>query len=397
MKFKGLTISVPKEIMTGEDRVAVTPETVKKFTDEGAKVIIEKGAGLGAFFEDSEYSAVGAVLEPDVVSLFQAADIIMKVKEPMFNEALGKHEVELMKEGQLLVTFLHPANPFNHEMVNNLASKGVISLSLDSIPRISRAQSMDALTSMSTIAGYKSVISASTMLPKFMPMVGTAVGMIQPAKIFVVGAGVAGLQALATAKRLGAVTYAADVRPDAAEQAKSLGAKIIDTGIPPEKAVGGGGYARHLSDELIEIERQAFSEIVKEADVIVLSALVPGRHAPVLITEEMVKSMQHGSIIEDISIDQGGNCELTEPGIVIKKHYVTINGTKNIPGSVPVTATHMFAKNIFNFVSILVNGGSIAIDLNDEIIKSALVTYEGKVVHEGTLEAMAEPGTGGKK
>ncbi|MBP7585911.1 MAG: NAD(P) transhydrogenase subunit alpha [Spirochaetes bacterium] len=383
-----MCIGVPKEIMTGENRVAATPETVKKLVADGAKVLVQEGAGVGAFFEDEEYRTAGAVIESDVEKLFKSADIVMKVKEPMQNEALAKHELDLMREGQLLVTFIHPANPINHKMVQDMAKKGVISLSLDSIPRISRAQSMDALTSMSTVAGYKSVISASTMLPKFIPMVGTAVGMIQPAKIFVVGAGVAGLQALATAKRLGAVTYAADVRPDAVEQAKSLGAKIVETGIPPAEAVGKGGYARHLPDDLLLKERESFKDIIREVDVVILSALVPGRLAPIILTEQMVKSMQHGSIIEDISIDQGGNCELTVSGKVVKKYDVTINGTKNIPGSVPVTATHMFAKNILNFVSILVKDGKINIDLNDEIIKSALVTHEGKLVHEGALEAI---------
>jgi NAD(P) transhydrogenase subunit alpha len=228
------------------------------------------------------------------------------------------------------------------------------------------------------------------MLPKFIPMVGTAVGMIQPAKIFVVGAGVAGLQALATAKRLGAATFAADVRPEAVEQAKSLGAKIIDTGIDPKDAIGAGGYAKHLPEALLERERNAFRDIIREVDVVVLSALVPGKLAPILLTEEMVKSMAHGSIIEDISIDQGGNCALTVPGKVVKRFDITINGTKNIPGSVPVTATHMFSKNILNFVSILVKDGKINIELTDEIIRSALVTHEGNVVHEGALEAMKE-------
>lgn len=390
MKFKGLTIGVPKEIMLGENRVAATPETVKKLVAEGAQVLVQSGAGIGAFFEDEEYVAAGAHIESDVVRLFAKSNIIMKVKEPMLNESLGTHEVDLMHEGQLLVTFLHPANPLNHEMVRNLAKKGIISLSLDSIPRISRAQSMDALTSMSTVAGYKAVISASTMLPKFIPMVGTAVGMIQPAKIFVVGAGVAGLQALATAKRLGAATFAADVRPEAVEQAKSLGAKIVDTSIDPKDAIGVGGYARHLPEELLEKERNAFKGIIQEVDVVVLSALVPGKLAPILLTEEMVKSMAHGSIIEDISIDQGGNCALTVPGKVVKRYDVTINGTKNIPGSVPVTATHMFSKNILNFIAILVKDGKVHIDLNDEIIRSALVTYKGNVVHEGALEAMKE-------
>lgn len=395
MKFTGLCIGVPKEIMVGENRVAATPETVKKLTADGARVIIEEGAGLGAFFEDEEYKVAGAVIESDVQKIYHDADIIMKVKEPMLNKSLSVHEVDMMREGQVLVTFLHPANPINHQMVQDVARKGIISLSLDSIPRISRAQSMDALTSMSTVAGYKAVISASTMLPKFIPMVGTAVGMIQPAKVFVVGTGVAGLQALATAKRLGAVTFAADVRPEAVEQAQSLGSKIIDTGIPPEEALGAGGYARHLPNDLIKKEQEAFTDIVKEVDVVILSALVPGRLAPILLTEQMVKSMQHGSIIEDISIDQGGNCELTVSGKVVKRYDVTINGTKNIPGSVPVTATHMFAKNIMNFVSILVKDGKLNIDLDDEIIRSALVTHKGKLVHEGTLEAIQEV-AGGK-
>ncbi len=390
MDFKNLTIGIPKEILRGENRVAATPETAKKLVNEGARVVVEKDAGKGAFFEDHEYTNAGAEIADNVETLYRVSDIIMKVKEPVMNVAVGRHEVDMMHEGQLLVTFLHPANPLNHKMVQDIAEKGIISLSLDSIPRISRAQSMDALTSMSTVAGYKAVISASTMLPKFIPMIGTAAGMIQPAKIFVVGTGVAGLQALATAKRLGAVSYAADVRPEAVEQAKSLGAKIIDTGIPPEEAVGKGGYAKHLDEDLVAIERNSFKEIIREIDVVVLSALVPGKLAPILISEEMVKSMNHGSIIEDISIDQGGNCELTESGKVVKRFDVTINGTKNIPGSVPVTATHMFAKNILNFVKLLVKDGSIHIDQDDEIIQSALVTINGKLVHEGALEAIEE-------
>jgi len=397
MKFQGLHIGVPKEIMLGENRVAATPETVRKLVADGAVVLIEEGAGLGAFFEDEEYKVAGAMIEHDVVKLFGSSDIIMKVKEPMINTALNRHEVDLMRKGQVLVTFLHPANPLNHTMVKDLAARGVIALSLDSIPRIPRAQSMDALTSMSTVAGYKAVISASTMLPKFLPMVGTAVGMIQPAKVLVVGIGVAGLQALATAKRLGAVTFAADIRPEAVEQATSLGAKVVPTGVPPEQAVGAGGYARHLPDDLLEKERAAFRDIVADVDVVVLCALVPGRLAPVLVTERMVKSMRHGSIIEDISIDQGGNCELTAPGKVVKRYDVTINGTKNIPGSVPVTATHMFAKNILNFVSLLVKDGAVNVDRSDEIVRSALVTIDGSVVHEGALEAMRDVGAGAKQ
>lgn len=388
MQFKGLTVGVPKEIMHGERRVAAIPETVKKLVDGGARVLVESGAGALAYIEDEEYRQAGAELVRDVEELYAAADIVMKVKEPLFNEAKGKHEVEMMHKGQLLVTFIHPAAPPNHQMVKDLAAKGVVSLTLDGIPRISRAQSMDALTSMSTVAGYKGVLMAANRLAKFMPMTGTAVGMIQPATVLVIGTGVAGLQAIATAKRLGAVVYAVDIRPDAVEQAKSLGAKIVETGVPAEVAVGKGGYANHLPEEWLLKEREAIQEAVKKADIIILTALVPGKVAPVLITEEMVKSMKPGSVIIDIAIDQGGNCALTVGGEVKEFYGVSIDGTKNIPGMVPVSSTWMFAHNIYNFVAYLVKDGRVVLDPDDEIIASSLVTRDGKVVHAGALEAM---------
>lgn len=388
MQFKGLTVGVPKEIMHAERRVAAIPETVKKLVDGGARVLVESGAGTLAYIEDEEYRQAGAELVRDVEELYAAADIVMKVKEPLFNEAKGKHEVEMMHKGQLLVTFIHPAAPPNHQMVKDLAAKGVVSLTLDGIPRISRAQSMDALTSMSTVAGYKGVLMAANRLAKFMPMTGTAVGMIQPATVLVIGTGVAGLQAIATAKRLGAVVYAVDIRPDAVEQAKSLGAKIVETGVPAEVAVGKGGYANHLPEEWLLKEREAIQEAVKKADIIILTALVPGKVAPVLITEEMVKSMKPGSVIIDIAIDQGGNCALTVGGEVKEFYGVSIDGTKNIPGMVPVSSTWMFAHNIYNFVAYLVKDGRVVLDPDDEIIASSLVTRDGKVVHAGALEAM---------
>lgn len=388
MQFKGLTVGVPKEIMHAERRVAAIPETVKKLVDGGARVLVESGAGTLAYIEDEEYRRAGAELIRDVEELYAAADIVMKVKEPLFNEAKGKHEVEMMHKGQLLVTFIHPAAPPNHQMVKDLAAKGVVSLTLDGIPRISRAQSMDALTSMSTVAGYKGVLMAANRLAKFMPMTGTAVGMIQPATVLVIGTGVAGLQAIATAKRLGAVVYAVDIRPDAVEQAKSLGAKIVETGVPAEVAVGKGGYANHLPEEWLLKEREAIQEAVKKADIIILTALVPGKVAPVLITEEMVKSMKPGSVIIDIAIDQGGNCALTVGGEVKEFYGVSIDGTKNIPGMVPVSSTWMFAHNIYNFVAYLVKDGRVVLDPDDEIIASSLVTRDGKVVHAGALEAM---------
>jgi len=388
MQYQGLTIGIPKEIMKGERRVAAIPETVKKMVSQGAKVLIETGAGDGSYFGDQQYQEVGAVLIDDVEKIFEAADIILKVKEPQFNQNKGKHEVDMMKKGQGLITFIHPASPGNHKMVQELAAKGVIGLTLDGIPRISRAQSMDALTSMSTVAGYKGLLMAANRLSKFMPMVGTAVGMIKPATVLVIGTGVAGLQSVATAKRMGAVVYAADIRPDAREQAKSLGAKIVELDIPAEMAIGEGGYAKKLSDEWLEKERNILKEYVAQSDVVILSALIPGRLAPILLTEEMVEVMPAGSAIVDISVDQGGNCSVTEPGQVIEKHQVSIDGTKNIPGMVPTSSTWMFAHNIYNYLANLVKDGQTDVNLEDEIIASSLVTKDGKIMHAGALEAM---------
>lgn len=388
MKFKGLTIGIPKEILKGERRVAAIPETVKKMVGEGAQVLVEAGAGAGAFFGDEQYQEAGAVLVGDVEQLYSEAEIILKVKEPQFNENKGQHEVDMMKKGQCLITFLHPASPSNHTMVQDLAAKGVIGLTLDGVPRISRAQTMDALTSMSTVAGYKGVLMAANRLSKFLPMVGTAVGMNKPANVLVIGTGVAGLQAVATAKRLGAVVHAADIRPDAREQAKSLGAKIIELDIPTELAVGEGGYAKKLPDEWLEKERDFLKDVVAQMDIVILTALIPGRLAPILITDEMVKSMPAGGVIVDISIDQGGNCSSTIPGEVIEKYGISLDGMKNIPGTVPTSSTWMFAHNIFHYLANLVQEGKVTLNMEDEIIASSLVTTEGKIVHAGALEAM---------
>jgi len=391
MKNQRLTIGIPKEIMEGECRVAATPETVSQMTGQGARVLIEQGAGTGSFFSDDEYLKAGAHIAENAAAAYGNADIILKVKEPLFSIAAGCHEIDLMKSGQYLITFLHPASPANHQMVRNLAEKGIISISLDSIPRITRAQSMDALTSMSTVAGYKSVLVGAELLPVFMPMIGTAVGMIPPAKVLVVGTGVAGLQALATAKRLGAEVYAADIRPDACEQAQSLGAKIIDLEVPGDIAVGRGGYANKLPESWLIHERERLSGITAQADIVILSALVPGKLAPVLINSNMVGGMKVGSVIVDIAIDQGGNCELSEGGKTIKTEGVTIVGTKNIPGMVPTSSTWMFSKNVYNLLSYILKDGKLNLDLNDEIISGALVTHNNQIVHAGALEAMNIP------
>lgn len=383
-----MIIGVPKEIMHGEARVAASPEAVAKYVADGFTVLFERGAGLGAFYHDEDYQKAGATLIDGPKEIYDRSDIIIKVKEPLFNEELNKHEIDMMHKGQYLITFIHPASPINHDMVRKMAAQGVIGLTLDGIPRISRAQNLDALTSMSTCAGYKGILMAANDLVSFMPQMFTAVGKIDPMKVMVVGVGVAGLQALATAKRLGAILYAADIRPAAAEQATSLGAKVVDTGVPPELAIAEGGYANHLPDDVLAREREMLRDTIKDMDIIFLSALVPGKIAPIIITEEMVKSMKPGSVIVDISIDQGGNCEITPAGKREVKHGVVLEGIKNIPGMLPKSSTWMFSQNMYNLVKYLVKDGKMVLDMNDEICRKIVVTQDGEIVHEGTREAM---------
>ena len=383
-----MIIGIPKEIMPGEARVASSPETVKKFVAAGMQVLVENSAGDGSFYHDEEYKEAGAEIIDCPKEVYEKAELILKVKEPLFNEKHNMHEVEMMHKDQYLITFIHPASPVNHEMVKMLAKQGVISLTLDGVPRISRAQNMDALTSMSTCAGYKGILLAANELPSFIPQMFTAVGAIKPAKVLVLGVGVAGLQALATARRLGAITYAADIRPAAAEQAQSLGAKVVETGIPAELAIAKGGYANSIPEDWLVKERENLKDIIKECDIVFCSALVPGKIAPVLITEEMLKGMKNGSVVVDISIDQGGNCSLTPPGKVEVKHGVTLIGIKNIPGLLPTSSTWMFAQNVFNLVQFLTKDKKIVLDMDDEIVQSILVTYNGEIVHAGAKEAM---------
>ncbi len=386
-----MVIGILKEIMPGERRVAGTPETVKKMIESGHTVLVETNAGLKSFYSDAAYQEAGAVLVDDPEVIAARADVILKVKEPRYNQEKEKHEIDMMKSGQYLITFLHPAAPANHELVRMMAERGVIGLTLDGVPRISRAQSMDALSSMSTCAGYKGMIMAIDEIGKFVPPVASAVGMLPPASVVVVGAGVAGLRAIATARGLGATVHAADIRPEAAEQAKSLGARIIDLEVPAEVAVSADGkFARSLPEKWLEVERKNLEEKILAADIVFLSALVPGKLAPIIVTEEMVKKMKPGSCIVDVSIDQGGNCEITPPGTKETRHGVTIIGIKNIPGMIPASSTWMFAQNIYNLLSYIAKNGKIELNLDDEIVASILVTKDGKIVHEGALEAMGQ-------
>lgn len=388
MSFEGLTISVPKEIMQGEKRVAVTPETVKKLVDSGAKIRIEAGAGEGSYFSDEDYREAGAEIVPDVSALYQDTDIILKVKEPQYNENLHRHEVELYPKNSVLISFLHPANKSNHDMVNMLARRNIKGFTLDGIPRISRAQQMDTLTSMSTVAGYKAVIFAAYHLRSFIPMMPTSFGVIPPAQFLIVGAGVAGLQSIATAKRLGAKVKVLDIRPEAIEQARSLGAEVIPFDVPPELAVGEGGYAKRLPDDWYEKERELLHEHLKDSDAVILSALIPGEEAPVLVDENTIKNMKRGAVIVDIAIDQGGNCKLSRLGEEYEYEGVFISAIQNIPATLNIDSTRMFASNILNFMNFIVKDGKVYDNVEDEIVRDTLVTKDGKIVHKGTLLSM---------
>ena len=383
-----MIIGVPKEIMHEEARVAATPDTVKKYVADGHKVLVEKGAGVGALHADADYAAAGAVMCDTAQEVYDQAELILKVKEPLFNEQTGKHEVDMMHKGQYLITFIHPAAPVNHKMVKHMAEAGIISMAIEGVPRISRAQSMDALTSMSTCAGYKGILMAASDLAKFIPMMPTAAGMIKPCNALVAGVGVAGLQALATAKRLGAKTFAIDIRPAAAEQATSLGAKVIESGVDPALAIGQGGYAMELPEDVLVAEREKIAAVLPDMDIVFLSALVPGRLAPILITEEMVKTMKPGSVIVDIAIDQGGNCAITTPGVKDMKHGVILEGIKNIPGMLAASSTFMYAANMYNLVKYLCKDGTLNLDESDDIVSGMMTTKDGKVVHAGALAAM---------
>lgn len=383
-----MVIGIPREIMPGERRIAATPETAGKLAQDGAQVLIERGAGEGSYFDDAAYAAAGATIVADVAELYRRADVILKVKEPQRNEQKGVSEIDMMHGGQVLITFIHPASPANHAMVRAMAEKGITGLTLDGVPRITRAQAMDALTSMSACAGYKGALLAADRLPKFAPMIASAVGMIKPSTALVLGAGVGGLQAIATLKRLGAQVSAADIRPDAAEQAKSLGAKLHDLGIPEGLAVGEGGYAQALPGAWLEKEREVIAGLLPDTDIAFLSALVPSKVAPVLITEAMVRTMKPGSVIVDISIDQGGNCAITPPGTTEVRHGVTIIGIKNIPGLIPTSSSWMFAQNIYNLTRYLTQDGRIVLDRSDEVVRGILTTIDGEVVHQGAREAM---------
>jgi H+-translocating NAD(P) transhydrogenase subunit alpha len=371
-----MIISIPKETVAGERRVALVPDLVPKLTKAALKVAVQAGAGSAAGYLDADYAAKGATTEPDGVG---SADIILKVQPPTVDE------VRRFKEGATLIAFLQPYS--NFAGIRALAERRVTAFSMELMPRISRAQPMDALSAMSTVAGYKAVLLAASRLPKFFPLLMTAAGTVSPARVFIIGAGVAGLQAIGTAKRLGAVVEAYDTRPVVKEQVESLGGKFVELGLETADAQDKGGYAKAQSEEFYRRQQEMMARVVANADVVIPTALVPGKRAPILITEEMVKGMRPGSVIVDIAAEQGGNCALTQPGQEVVKHDVTILGPVNLPSSIPFHASQMYARTVTNFLLHLVKDGAIRLDLGDELTKGPLVTHEGEVVHEVVKQA----------
>lgn len=377
-----MIVSVPKETVSGERRVALVPELVAKLNKAGLDVLVQTGAGEAAGFPDSSYQQQGARLQPEVLN---QADILLKVQPPT------AQEIDRLKEGATLIGFLQPYT--NAADIQKMAARRVTAFAMELMPRITRAQAMDALSAMSTVAGYKAVLLAASRLPKFFPLLMTAAGTLTPARVFILGAGVAGLQAIGTAKRLGAVVEAYDTRPVVKEQVESLGAKFVELGLETKDAQEKTGYAKAQSEEFYAQQRQMMLKYVAAADVAIPTALVPGQRAPVLITEEMVKGMRSGSVIVDLAAEQGGNCALTEPGQEVVKHGVVIIGPINLPSTLPFHASQMYARTVTNYLLHLAKEGKIHLDLNDELTRGPLATHQGEVLHEAVKKALA----GGKK
>ena len=378
-----MKIAVPRETAEGETRVALTPQIAGQLVADGLEVLVEAGAGEASSNLDAAYAEAGARIVPDAPSLYGEADLVLRVGRP------SDEEIGMLRKGTVLIGTLGAlARP---EIAEKLAERGVTAISMDAIPRITRAQSMDTLSSQATVGGYKAVLIVAERLPKFMPLLTTAAGTVRPARGIVMGAGVAGLMAIGTARRLGAVVEATDVRPAVKEQVQSLGGTFLEVEMTDEekaKAETAGGYATEMSDDYKRRQAELIAERVKEADFIITTALIPGRPAPRLVTDAMVKSMRPGSVIVDMAAEMGGNVEGTEPGKEVVKHGVRIVGLTNLPATMPGSATQMYAKNVQTLVKHLVKDGKIAMDFEDEITRGATITHGGKVVHEATAKAL---------
>jgi NAD(P) transhydrogenase subunit alpha len=389
-----MIVGVPRESYPGERRVALVPAVIPNLAKAGLEVVVEAGAGAESCHPDADYTAKGAKILADRAEVFRVADIVVQVLCHGSNDATGKADLPLLRRDQVLIGFLRPLGAI--ETIQEVAATGVTSFSVELMPRTTRAQSMDALSSMGTICGYKAVLLAADTLPRLFPMMTTAAGTITPARVFIIGAGVAGLQAIATARRLGAVVSAYDMRPAAKEQVQSLGGRFVELPIEAKDAQDAGGYAKAQDEAFYSRQRELLGRVVSESDVVITAAVIPGKISPVLVTREMVAAMAPGSVIVDLAAERGGNCELTKSGEKIVEHGVTIIGWFNLASTVPYHASQMYARNLSAFLLYLVQEGKLRLNPEDEIIRSTLLTRGGEVVNARvreffSLPAMAAP------
>jgi H+-translocating NAD(P) transhydrogenase subunit alpha len=393
-----MIVGVPRETFPGERRVALVPSVAPTLAKSGLDVMVEAGAGLEAGYPDADYTAKGATIVANRAEVFRAADIIVQVLAHGSNDKTGEADLPLFRRDQVLIGFLRPLGEL--KTIQQIAATGVTSFAVELMPRSTRAQAMDALSSMGTICGYKAVLIAADTLPRIFPMLTTAAGTITPARVLIIGAGVAGLQAIATARRLGAVASAYDMRPAAKEQVQSIGGRFVELPIEAKDAQDAGGYAKAQDEEFYRKQRELLGRVVGESDVVITAAVIPGKKSPVLVTRDMVARMAPGSVIVDLASERGGNCELTRPGEKVVASGVTIIGRINLASTVPYHASQMYARNITAFLQYLVQDGKLQLKLDDEIVRSTLLTRGGEIVNERvreflSLPALATAGKGG--
>ncbi len=389
-----MIVGVPRESFPGERRVAMVPAVIPSLTKAGLEVVVEAGAGKEAGYLDADYAAKGAKILPTRADVFAAADIVVQVLCYGSNDRTGKADVPLYRPNQTLIGFLRPLGSL--ETIQEIASKGVTAFSIELMPRTTRAQSMDALSSMATISGYKAVLIAADTLPKIFPMLTTAAGTITPARVFIIGCGVAGLQAIATARRLGAVVSAYDLRPAVKEQVQSLGGRFVELAIEAKDAQDARGYATAQGEDFYKKQRELLGKVVAESDVVVTAAVIPGKKSPILVTKEMVAGMAPGSVIVDLAAERGGNCELTRAEEKIVEHGVTIIGSINLASTVPYHASQMYAKNVATFLLYMVKEGKLQINPQDEIVRETLLTQGGEIVSARLREIYKLPALAAK-
>lgn len=381
-----MIIAVPKEVLAGESRVSIVPDVASKLIKKGFQIQVEKGAGLNAGFTDEKYSAAGASIIDDVKELYSTADIVLKVQRPIEHPELNVNEVELIKEGTLLITFMYSLH--YPETAKLCAEKGINVIAMEAIPRTTIAQKMDSLSSQANIAGYKSVILAANELGKIFPLMMTAAGTISPARVVIMGAGVAGLQALGTARRLGAVVEVSDIRPAVKEEVESLGGRFIEVE-SDEDMQDEGGYAKEASEEFLKKQKELIFKHITEADIVITTALVPGRKAPILVTEEMVKNMKPGSVVLDMAVEFGGNCEISEAGKTVTKHSVKIIGETNLPSLVATNSSQVYSKNLLALLEHIGEEGKVEINMEEEITKNSMICFNKEIVNERTKEKLS--------